>query len=76
MLSSSTNLLPWFNTKDKKNSETAIKELADIILGIMAARKKEGRRENDPLQYLIDLQDSDADICQVSRSVLKHGLFA
>lgn len=42
-----------------------MKELAGIVTGLVAARKREGRREDDPLQYLIDLQDSDTDIVQV-----------
>lgn len=63
--SDSTNLIPWYNTSKKRKSERAVQELAGIVISLVAARKREGRRENDPLQYLIDLQDSDAEICQV-----------
>ena len=39
----------------------------------MNARRKEGRREDDPLQYQMDLGDSETDIIQFIFKILFAG---
>lgn len=69
----STTLVNWWPTKQKRESASATKELAEIITNLIAARRREGRRENDPIQYQMDMGDEDSDIIQYTFKILFAG---
>ncbi|KAK4704365.1 hypothetical protein P7C70_g1842, partial [Phenoliferia sp. Uapishka_3] len=53
-----TILFPWFPSAAKVKRTLSAGQLYIIFQGIVDARKKEGRAEDDPLQTLIDEGDS------------------
>ncbi|KAK7460591.1 hypothetical protein VKT23_009312 [Stygiomarasmius scandens] len=68
-----TNLVSWIPTAQKRLAASSTMELSKILFGIIATRRNESRRENDPLQYQIDKGDSDAEIIQFIFKLLFAG---
>ena len=59
-------MFPWLPTPAKFRRLYSGSQLYMIFKRVVDERKKENRRENDALQYLIDQGDSITDIIQVS----------
>lgn len=68
--SPSAILFPWFPTPARVRRTLAGAKLYSMISGVVQARKKQNRREDDPLQVLIDKDLSLVEITRVSVLVL------
>lgn len=58
-------ILPWIPTPSRFGRLLAGRDLYMMISNVVKARKREGRREDDPMQVLIDKGMSLVDITRV-----------
>lgn len=63
-----TILFPWFPWWERVQRFYLMKHFYDIMTAAVDERRKEGRNEEDPLQYLIDEGLSSLEITQVCLS--------
>jgi sterol 14-demethylase len=63
-----TILFPWFPWWERVQRFYLMKHFHDIMTAAVDERRKEGRNEEDPLQYLIDEGLSSLEITQVCLS--------
>ncbi|KAF7328159.1 Cytochrome P450 [Mycena venus] len=68
-----TVLFPWFFGPDRMRRFYLMKQFYNVMLDTIAERKKEGRNEDDAMQFLIDQGLSTMEITQFAIAVLFTG---
>ncbi|KAJ7927837.1 cytochrome P450 [Mycena leptocephala] len=69
-----TILFPWFPWWERVQRFYLMKHFHDIMTAAVDERRKEGRNEEDPLQYLIDEGLSSLEITQFTLAALFSGI--
>ncbi|KAF8194035.1 cytochrome P450, partial [Mycena galopus ATCC 62051] len=69
-----TILFPWFPGRERMQRFYLMKQFYDIMTAAIEERKKEGRNDDDPMQYLIDVGLSSLEITQFTLAALFAGI--
>ncbi|KAJ7808618.1 cytochrome P450 [Mycena olivaceomarginata] len=69
-----TILFPWFPGWERMQRFYLMKQFYDIMSAAIDERKKEGRNDEDPMQYLIDAGLSSLEITQFTLAALFAGI--